>query len=225
MAKWLLDPGHGGADSGATYKERRECDDVLRLALRVGEALKKNGENVYYTRVTDDTISLSDRSNKENSGNYDYFVSIHRNAYQPEVAKGIETHIYAVGGTAEQLANRVNEEVVKNGFVNRGVKVSNFHVLRETKCPAILLEVGFIDNTSDNSLFESNFEKIVQSIVKGCLLQIGKEISDINNSKSDEVYYRCVVGSFKERINAENRKVELIAKGYKDTFIEIYKKN
>ena len=56
-------------------------------------------------------------------------------------------------------------------------------------------------------------------------MQIGKEISDINNSKSDEVYYRCVVGSFKERINAENRKVELIAKGYKDTFIEIYKKN
>lgn len=225
MAKWLLDPGHGGTDSGATYKDRRECDDVLRLALRVGEELKKNGENVYYTRVTDDTISLSDRSNKENSGNYDYFVSIHRNAYQPEAAKGVETHIYAIGGTAEQLANKVNEEIVKNGFVNRGVKVSNFHVLRETKCPAILLEVGFIDNTSDNSLFESNFEKIVQSIVKGCLLQIGKEISDINDSKSNEVYYRCVVGSFKERINAENRKAELIAKGYKDTFIEIYKKN
>lgn len=56
-------------------------------------------------------------------------------------------------------------------------------------------------------------------------MQIGKEISDINNSKSDEVYYRCVVGSFKERVNAENRKAELIAKGYKDTFIEIYKKN
>ena len=56
-------------------------------------------------------------------------------------------------------------------------------------------------------------------------MQIGKEISVINNSDSSEVYYRCVVGSFKERINAENRKEELIAKGYTDTFIEIYKKN
>ena len=40
MAKWLIDPGHGGADSGAIYKGRRECDDVLKLALRVGELLK-----------------------------------------------------------------------------------------------------------------------------------------------------------------------------------------
>ncbi|WP_195987163.1 N-acetylmuramoyl-L-alanine amidase [Clostridium sp. D53t1_180928_C8] len=225
MAKWLLDPGHGGTDSGATYKGRRECDDVLRLALRVGEILKSNGENVYYTRVTDDTLSLADRSSKENVENYDYFVSIHRNAYRAESAKGVETHVYATGETAEQLASKVNEEMVKNGFVNRGVKVSNFHVLRETKCPAILVEVGFIDNTSENSLFDLKFEKIAQSISKGCLLQIGKEISIINSSNSYEVYYRCVVGSFKERINAENRKAELIAKGYKDTFIEIYKKN
>ena len=224
MAKWLLDPGHGGTDSGATYKGRRECDDVLRLVLRVGEILKNNGENVYYTRVSDDTLSLSDRSSKENVENYDYFVSIHRNAYRAEAATGAETHVYAIGGTAEQLANKVNEEIVKNGFVNRGVKVSNFHVLRETKCPAILVEVGFIDNTSDNSLFDSKFEKIAKSISKGCLLQIGKGIIIINSSNSDKVYYRCVVGSFKERINAENRKVELIAKGYTDTFIEVYKK-
>lgn len=42
MAKWLIDPGHGGVDSGATYKGRRECDDVLKLSLIVGELLKNN---------------------------------------------------------------------------------------------------------------------------------------------------------------------------------------
>ena len=83
MAKWLIDPGHGGVDSGASYKGRRECDDVLKLSLRVGELLKNNNENVYYTRSIDTTISLAERSNKENNGNYDYFISIHRNAYQP----------------------------------------------------------------------------------------------------------------------------------------------
>lgn len=225
MAKWLIDPGHGGVDSGASYKGRRECDDVLKLSLRVGELLKNNNESVNYTRATDTTISLAERSNKENIGDYDYFISIHRNAYQPELAKGSEIHVYAKGSIAEQLANKVNYEVVKNGFINRGIKVSNFHVLRETKCPAILLEVGFIDNTSDNLIFDSKFEQIAQSIGKGCLLQVGKVInSSTNNLNNDQVYYRCIVGSFKERRNAESRKGELIGKGYKDTFIEVYKR-
>ncbi len=87
------------------------------------------------------------------------------------------------------------------------------------------MEVGFIDNTSDNFIFDSKFEQIAQSIVKGCLLQIGKVInSTTNNLNNDEVYYRCIVGSFKERENAEGRKAELIGKGYKDTFIEVYKR-
>lgn len=226
MAKWLLDPGHGGSDPGATYKGREESDDVLKLALRVGELLKYNNESVFYTRTNDSTVSLSDRSSMENSGSYDYFVSIHRNAYQPEAAKGVETHIYIKGGKSEQLATKVNSELVKVGFVDRGVKVSNFHVLRETKAPAILIEVGFIDNSSDNSIFDSKFEQIAQSIVKGCLAQIGKSMNVPNdNSDTSEVYYRCVAGSFKNRANAENRKADLIAKGFTDTFIDVYKKN
>lgn len=229
MAKWLLDPGHGGTDPGATYKGRKECDDVLKLALRVGELLKYNNENIYYTRTRDNTVSLAERSNIENSGSYDYFVSIHRNAYQPEVAKGVETHIYVKGGKAEQLANKVNPELVKLGFLNRGVKISNFHVLRETKAPAILIEVGFIDNSSDNSIFDENFEKIAQAIVIGCLSQVGKIISitdnNTDNNAEESVYYRCIAGSFKERENAEKRKAELVAKGFADTFIDIYKKS
>ena len=226
MAKWLLDPGHGGVDPGATYKGIRECDNVLKLALRIGELLKNNNENVYYTRSTDATLSLMESSKKENAGDFDYFLSIHRNANKPESARGCETHIYAKGGVAEELANKVNSEIVRNGFVNRGIKVSNFHVLRETKCPAILVEVGFIDNTLDNLIFDSKFEEIAQSIVKACLCHIGKSISVLsNNLNRDEVYYRCVVGSFKERVNAESRKAELMAKGYTDIFIDVYKKN
>ncbi|MEN8078271.1 N-acetylmuramoyl-L-alanine amidase [Clostridioides difficile] len=225
MAKWLLDPGHGGGDSGAAYKGRKECDDVLKLALRVGELLKYNNENIYYTRTKDNTVSLSERSNMENSSSYDYFVSIHRNAYHPEVAKGVETHIYVKGGKAEQLANKVNPELVKSGFLNRGVKVSNFHVLRETKSPAILIEVGFIDNSSDNFIFDANFENIAQAIVRGCLSQVGKTINIPDNNIEENMYYRCIVGSFKERENAEKRKVELVANGFTDVFIDIYKKS
>ena len=50
--------------------------------------------------------------------------------------------------------------LVDVGFANRGVKAANFHVLRETKAPAVLIEIGFIDNSKDNKLFDSKFEKI-----------------------------------------------------------------
>lgn len=229
MARWLLDPGHGGTDPGATYNGRKESNDTLRLALRVGELLKYNNQSVYYTRASDDTVSLSERSGMENSGDYDYFISIHRNAYKAETAKGVETYIYSKGGKAEQLAIKVNDELVKIGFADRGVKVANFHVLRETKAPAILIEVGFIDNSDDNAIFDANFEKIAQAIAKGCLSQIGKTINIPNSSTEDDtednIYYRCIAGSFKKRENAEKRKEELIAKGFTDTFIDVYKKS
>lgn len=188
MAKFLLDAGHGGNDSGATYNGRRESNDVLRLTKRVGEILSANGEVVNYTRTSDTTVSLSQRSAIENQGSYDYFVSFHRNAYQPEAAKGVETHIYNRGGKSEQLANKVNPLLVGVGFADRKVKVSNFHVLRETKCAAILIEVGFIDHTTDNNLFDSKFEQIAQSIAKGCLQQIGKDMSIPNSNTSNELY-------------------------------------
>lgn len=184
MAKWLLDPGHGGSDPGACYNGRRESDDVLRLSRRVGEILSSNGESVSYTRTSDATVSLSQRSSMENRGAYDYFVSIHRNAIAPEKAKGVETHIYSRGGKKEELATKINNNLVGIGFVDRKVKVSNFHVLRETKCAAILIECGFIDHTSDNNLFDSKFEQIAQAIAKGCLAQVGKSLAASNSSSS-----------------------------------------
>lgn len=188
MGKWLFDAGHGGNDSGACYNGRKESNDVLRLTKRVGEILSTNDESVNYTRLADTTVSLSQRSSIENQGVYDYFVSFHRNAVGAEVAKGVETHIYSRGGKSEQLANKVNTLLVGVGFVDRKVKVSNFHVLRETKCAAILIEVGFIDNSVDNGLFDSKFEQIAQAIAKGCLQQMGKDITLSTPNASSEIY-------------------------------------
>lgn len=223
MAKFIIDAGHGGSDSGATYNGRKESNDVLRLSLRVGELLKKNGQTVLYTRESDKTVSLSERSVFENKNGCDYFVSIHRNAYQPEVAKGVETHIYSNGSSAEQLANKVNLELVNVGLVDRKVKVSNFHVLRETKNPAVLIEVGFIDNSSDNKLFDSKFEDIAQGIARGCLKQVGKELVVSNNTLDDDTYFRVICGSYKNRSNAIKQQNKLKESGF-DSFLEIYNK-
>ena len=211
MAKFIIDAGHGGNDPGATYNGRKESNDVLRLALRVGELLKKNGQTVLYTRESDKSVSLSERSSFENKNGCDYFVSIHRNAYQPEAAKGVETHIYSNGSSAEQLANKV---------VDRKVKVSNFHVLRETKNPAVLIEVGFIDNSSDNKLFDSKFESIAQGIARGCLKQVGKELVVSNNTLDDDTYFRVICGSYKDRSNAIKQQNKLKAAGF-DSFLEV----
>lgn len=189
MAKWLIDPGHGGSDPGACYKGRRECDDVLRLSKRVGEILSANGESVSFTRTSDATLSLTQRSNIENKGSYDYFVSVHRNAVGAEVARGVETHIYNGSypskETCRSLASKVNTNLVGVGFVDRKVKESNFHVLRETRCPAILIETGFIDHSTDNGIFDSKFEQIAQAIAKGCLAQVGKNMSTDSGKPSN----------------------------------------
>lgn len=222
MAKFIIDAGHGGNDPGATYNGRKESNDTLMLALRVGTLLSENGQTVVYTRESDKSLTLADRSLFENRNNCDYFISIHRNAYKPEAAKGVEAHIYSKGGKAQQLATKVNSELVSSGFVDRKVKVSNFHVLRETKNPAILIEVGFIDNTEDNKLFDIKFEAIAQGIARGCLKQIGKELI-ISDDIDNNTYFRVICGSYKEKNNAMNKQNKLKVAGF-NSFLETFKK-
>lgn len=230
MAKWIFDAGHGGVDPGATYKNRKECDDALKLVLRVGELLKANGETVLYTRTINATLTLAERSNFEIKNGCDYFVSIHRNAFNPEVAKGVETFIYnGTYGAKEKcrsLATKVNTSVVNaSGYSNRGVKEANYHVLRETKNPAILIEVGFIDNTGDNNIFDSKFESIAQAIAKGCLEQVGKtfKLPATQSQSTEEIYYRCICGSYKDKNNAISQQEKLKKAGF-DSFLEAFKK-
>lgn len=205
MAKWLIDPGHGGTDPGAILGSRKESSDVLRLALKVGEILKVNGEAVTYTRATDVFVSLNNRCSIENKSNYDYFVSFHRNAPPKNVvALGTETHIYAKGGRAEILATKVNNALVNCGFNNRGVKVTNYQVLRETKCSAILIEAGYITHETDNKIFDEKFTSIANGIAKACLNQVNKELNTelSSNINSTGAIYKVIAGSFKDKGNA-----------------------
>lgn len=166
MARLCFDYGHGGVDSGACYKGRKESNDVLSLGKAVAAEVRRHGVVVDETRTSDATVSLRERSNFENRNNYDYFISFHRNAYKPEKARGVETYTYLSASTkAKVLAEKIQAGLVSSGFVNRGVKTANYHVLRETICPAVLIEMGFIDNSSDNALFDSKRNEIVKSYI------------------------------------------------------------
>ena len=75
-----LDAGHGGSDSGAVYKSRKEKDDTLRLTRAVGQILENSGINVYYVREDDEYETPFKKATDANNAGADYFVSIHRNS-------------------------------------------------------------------------------------------------------------------------------------------------
>ena len=78
--KIIIDAGHGGTNPGAVHEGRRESDDVLRLALAVGEILTNDGFDVVYTRTDDATQSVAEKAAIANESGADLFISIHRNA-------------------------------------------------------------------------------------------------------------------------------------------------
>jgi len=227
MARLNFDYGHGGNDSGAILGNRKESNDVLSVGKEVAVEMRRHGVVVDETRTNDTTLSLKDRSSFENKKDYDYFVSFHRNAFNKK-AHGVETFTYSKSSKkANELATKVQNNLVKLGFTNRGTKEANFHVLRETKAPAILIEMGFIDNVEDNKLFDCKRNEIIKAITQAILSQLGIRYVDkiviakpVDKNTNVKTFYRVVTGSFQQRSNAEDRIAELKKAGF-DSFISI----
>ena len=169
-----LDAGHGGSDPGAVYKGRQEKDDTLDLTLAVGDILKKNGIDVYYTRTTDEYETPFKKATDANNSGADLFVSIHRNSSEnPKQYSGVETLVYSDTGLKAEVARNINNQLEDAGFKNLGVdERKNLVVLKRTKMPAVLVEVGFINNDKDNYLFDEEFDSIAQAIADGILESI-----------------------------------------------------
>lgn len=171
MATVAIDAGHGGMDSGAVYAGRQEKDDVLRLAMAVGKILENNGVDVSYTRTNDTYETPFKKAQDANASGADLFVSIHRNSgTTPNTYNGVQSLIFRSGGIREELADNINDNLEKLGFKNLGIEERpNLVVLRRSGMPAVLLEVGFINNDTDNRIFDSRFNEIAQGIADGIL--------------------------------------------------------
>lgn len=175
MALVVIDAGHGGANPGAVYNGRQEKDDALALALAVGGILEANGIDVFYTRTTDIYETPYQKAMEANDIGADYFVSIHRNSSPyPNQYTGIESLVYNRYSEAARMAYNINAQLEEVGFVNHGVQERpNLVVLNRTKMPAVLVEVGFINNDKDNLLFDERFDDIAQAIANGIMQTIG----------------------------------------------------
>lgn len=169
MAIIVIDAGHGGFDNGAMYQGRKEKDDNLKLALAVGEILKRQGYDVVYTRTTDIYQSPYEKAQIGNEAGADYFISFHRNSAENDnTYNGVQTLIYGGDERAERLAENINEELEKVGFANLGIEErTGLVVLRRTEMPAVLIETGFINHDRDNEIFDNNFNEVASAIAMG----------------------------------------------------------
>jgi N-acetylmuramoyl-L-alanine amidase len=144
----VIDPGHGGKDGGSKWYGVTEKNLTLDLAKRVNKALEAKGMEVTLTRNADQYLDLLDRAevaNKRHPGSV--FVSLHFNAHRNRSIKGIESFYYPGSSDARVLASYIQSELGRRiRTTNRGVKPGRLKVLRKTKCPAVLIECGFISN-------------------------------------------------------------------------------
>lgn len=151
----VIDPGHGGLDTGALRGLTLEKDLTLSIAQKVKDILKEAGmKKVLMTRNEDKTLSLEERVEYANRKDADIYVSIHINASVKSEIKGIETHYYTQSGY--KVAQVIHKELLDNvDAEDRGLFKSKFYVINHTKAPAVLLELGFISNEQERSSLTS----------------------------------------------------------------------
>ena len=191
----VLDPGHGGQDSGAMCGGVMEKDLTLDVARRVDRLLESQGIATLMTRLGDSFVPLADRAAFGNRVNDSIFISIHFNEDNKPVASGVETyyaaHQIAAGSTlaswlpffsrapsnspkpeSQGLAGFIQEALVaRTRSVDRGTQAKQFFVIANVSSPAVLVEGGFITNTDELSKLASEDyrDQLAAAIADGIL--------------------------------------------------------
>lgn len=187
----FLDPGHGGRDSGAYYYNVAEKDLNMQVYRKLRKKLEELGYKVLTSRDNDiDVDFVTERSRMVNKTNSDIFISIHFNATGSAYsrASGIQTYSYSADpdypskinpywhnhpdrmSESKRLAAAIHSSLLaETGAKDAGLLERSFAVLRETAKPAVLLELGYIDNFAENQqIRDSHYQdKLVAGIVKG----------------------------------------------------------
>lgn len=187
----FLDPGHGGRDSGAFYYNVAEKDLNMQIYRKLRAKLEELGYKVLTSRDSDiDVDFVTERSRMVNKTNSDIFISIHFNATGSAYSKasGIQTYSYSDEpdypskinkywhnhpdrmSESKRLAAAIHSSLLaETGAKDAGLLESSYAVLRETAKPAVLLELGYMDNFSENQqIRDSHYQdKLVAGIVKG----------------------------------------------------------
>ncbi|MCM3719662.1 N-acetylmuramoyl-L-alanine amidase [Fictibacillus phosphorivorans] len=216
----IIDPGHGGNDPGAVNQGSFEKTYNLAIAKKIQAYLQNNYEvKVLMTRSSDTTVSLKERTDFANNQKADFFLSIHQNSGGGE---GFESYVYPnVGAETKKMQNTIHartaEVMRKYGARDRGKKQANFHVLRETKMPAVLLEVLFIDNVANLALLNrTDFQNEVSAAIA---TGVAEGLSLKQKQQEPKNLFIAIAGAFEQRKNAEAR-VQFLADKKISAFID-----
>ncbi len=178
----VIDPGHGGEDTGAISQNNvNEKDVVLDISLKLGEKLEENNFKVYFTRKSDKALGntvrsdIINRAKFINARNADIFLSIHLNGSDVESAKGVESYSRFLDDKSYLLAESIQDELSSIEYTkDRGIKETDeksLGILRYTNITGVLLELGFITNSEDEKylISEEGQDIIVDCILNGIL--------------------------------------------------------
>lgn len=169
----IVDPGHGGDDSGDAGKEGlSEKEFTMTMARNIQKAGELKNIKVILTRTDDNAMSLEERVSLAKRNGAAAFISIHTN-YNPDnpISSGIDCVVSDENSRSqdsESLAQALRREFeTLNGISFNGIKKSNFYVLRENSIPAVLLQLGYFSNTTDYRYFndQKNQQQISERII------------------------------------------------------------
>lgn len=159
-----LDPGHGGHDSGAVGFNICEKDYALKISNYLAELLIKKGFQVVCTRTDDRFIPLNDRVKFAYLNKCDLFISIHHNSAANSNANGYETWMHMDYRSSTRLAETLHKAIISAKIFgrDRGIKYGNFTVIKKTRMPACLVELGFVNNKEDQLTIMSKWKYIAE---------------------------------------------------------------
>lgn len=179
--KVFIDQGHNpeGINAGAEGFGYREQDINYAVGTRLAELLRQDGRFEVRTSRnsptdslgTSNSSSLAARVNAANEWGAEYFISIHANASTNPAANGTEVYVYRAPSTAADLAAAVLRGIVERmDTKDNGVRVNpSLYVLRRTRMPAILVELGYITNAEDVRKMVEDPWGFAQGIYNGML--------------------------------------------------------
>lgn len=167
----VIDPGHGGKDPGAIgIGGLQEKDVILPISQEVASILQQQGVQAMLTRNSDYFVTLQGRTDMANRAGADLFVSIHANAVGGGRSNVNGLEVYYYGNRA--LADTIHKSILRSiNIRDRGVRQARFYVLRTSRMPSSLVEVGFLTGSIDNAyLRDPGFRsQMAQAIARGIL--------------------------------------------------------
>jgi len=181
----MIDPGHGGQDSGARGRKLLEKDVNLDVAIRIAQRLATQDCTAILTRDSDVFVDLFDRAKLARQLAVDAFVSIHCNAMpQPDTNWGTETYYYTP--QSNMLAVILQQQLLETlGRKDNGVRQARFVVIRENEIPSVLLELMYLNHQQEEQLLTKPEVRAAaaEAVVRG-LRQYFEGQPDMPNSQT-----------------------------------------